>query len=92
MHAYCLLDDGQAEEAARALEESRRLFGPRPSAVDLGFQLVEEARYELQCGRWETAQAKAREAVELLGDLSVPGQLGLAYLVLARTYDEERRG
>ena len=71
VHAYCLLDDGQAEEAARALEESRRLFGPRPSAVDLGFQLVEEARYELQCGRWETAQAKAREAVELLGDLSV---------------------
>jgi tetratricopeptide (TPR) repeat protein len=90
VHAYCLLDDGQAEEAARALQESRRLFGPRPSAVDLGFQLVEEARYELQCGRWETAQAKAREAVELLGDLSVPGQLGLAYLVLARTYDEER--
>ena len=25
VHAYCLLDDGQAEEAARALEESRRL-------------------------------------------------------------------
>ena len=91
VHAYCLLDDGQTEEAARALEESRRLFGPRPSAVDLGFVLVEEARCELQCGNWETAQAKAREAVELLGDLSVPGQLGLAYLVLARTYDELRR-
>ena len=44
VHAYCLLDDGQTEEAARALEESRRLFGPRPSAVDLGFVLVEEAR------------------------------------------------
>ena len=76
VHAYCLLDDGQAEEAARALVQSRRLFGPRPSAVDLGFQLVEEARYELQCGRWEAAQAKAREAIELLGDLSVPGSSG----------------
>jgi tetratricopeptide (TPR) repeat protein len=90
VHAYCLLDDGQTEEAARSLQESRRLFGPRPSAVDLGFQLVEEARCELQCGDWDSAQARAREAVELLGDLSVPGQLGLAYLVLARTYDEQR--
>lgn len=87
-HAHLLLDDMRTEEARVALAEARALFGPRPSAVDLGFVLVEEARCELQSGRPEEAATAARQAIELLGDQSAPGELGEAYLVLARVYDE----
>ena len=87
-HAHLLLDDMRTEEARLALAEARALFGPRPSAVDLGFVLVEEARCELQAARPEEAATAARQAIELLGDQSAPGELGEAYLVLARVYDE----
>ncbi len=88
-YAHLLLDDMRTEEARAALAESRAMFGPRPSAVDLGFVLVEEGRCELQAGRHEEAATAARQAIELLGDQSAPGELGEAYLVLARVYDED---
>jgi tetratricopeptide (TPR) repeat protein len=78
----------ETERARTVLAEARRRFGERPSAVDLGFVLVEEARCELQSGDADAAEMAARDAIELLGDHSVPGQLGDAYLVLARVYDE----
>ena len=67
---------------------SRSLLGARPSPLDLGFVVVEEARCALQKGDTELASSKAREGVELLGNGALPGQLGDAYLVLARVYDE----
>ncbi len=86
--AHVLLDDGQADAAGRELEAARRAYGDRMSGMDEGFVAVEEARRSLQQGDPEGAAGLAREAIELLGNLSVPGELGEAYLVLARSYDE----
>ena len=76
LYAHVLLDDGQAEEAGRELVAARRAYSDRMSGMDEGFVRVEEAR---------------REAIELLGNLSVPAQLGESYLVLARSYDKTGR-
>jgi tetratricopeptide (TPR) repeat protein len=89
--AHVLLDDGQADEAGRELVAARRAYGDRMSGMDEGFVRVEEARRALQQGDPEGAADLAREAIELLGNLSVPGQLGESYLVLARSYDETGR-
>jgi tetratricopeptide (TPR) repeat protein len=89
--AHVLLDGGRADEAGRELAAARRSYGERLSNMDEGFVAVEEARRALQSGDPEGAAALAREAIELLGNLSVPGQLGEAYLVLARSYDETGR-
>ncbi len=89
--AHILLDDGQAGEAGRELVAARRAYGDRMSSMDEGFVRVEEARQSLQQGDPEGAADLAREAIELLGSLSVPGQLGEGYLVLARSYDESGR-
>jgi tetratricopeptide (TPR) repeat protein len=86
--AHILLDDGRADEAGRELAAARRSYGDRLSSMDEGFVAVEEARRALQSGDPEGAAAHARGAIELLGNLSVPGELGEAYLVLARSYDE----
>jgi tetratricopeptide (TPR) repeat protein len=88
IHAHTLLDAMQTEAAAAALAEARILYGPKPGAVDLGFLQVEEGRYHLQRGDPGEAAARARGAIELLGDLSMVAELGDAYLVLARAYDE----
>ncbi|HXD70718.1 MAG TPA: tetratricopeptide repeat protein [Gaiellales bacterium] len=89
--AHVLLDDGQADAAGRELVAARRAYGDRMSGMDEGFVRVEEARRALQQGDPEGAADLAREAIELLGNLSVPGQLGESYLVLARSYDETGR-
>jgi tetratricopeptide (TPR) repeat protein len=86
--AHILLDDSQADEGGRELVAARRAYGGRMSGMDEGFVRVEEARRSLQQGDPEGAADLAREAIELLGNLSVPGQLGESYLVLARSYDE----
>lgn len=86
--AHVLLDDGQADAAGRELAAARQAYGNRMSSMDDGFVTVEEARRSLQQGDPEGAAGLARQAIELLGNLSVPGQLGEAYLVLARSHDE----
>jgi tetratricopeptide (TPR) repeat protein len=88
LYAQNLLDAGETERAATHLAASRTLLGARPGSLDLGFVVVEEARCALQMGDTDLATAKAREGVELLGNGALPGQLGDAYLVLARVYDE----
>ena len=88
LYAQNLLDAAETDRAATHLEAARTLLGARPSSVDLGFVVVEEARLALQRGQREEAAARAREGVELLATGAVPGQLGDAYLVLARVYDE----
>jgi tetratricopeptide (TPR) repeat protein len=87
-YAHALLDGGQTEAAGVALEEARALYGPKPSAVDVGFLHTDEARYHLQRGEHELAIESVREAIDHLGDLSMVAELGDAYLVLARAYDE----
>jgi tetratricopeptide (TPR) repeat protein len=88
LYAQNLLDAGETERAGTHLAAARGLLGARPSSLDLGFVVVEEARHALQMGDNELASSRAREGVELLGNGALPGQLGDAYLVLARVYDE----
>jgi tetratricopeptide (TPR) repeat protein len=88
MCAHTRLDAGDTELAGTHLVEARRHAIPPLGSVDEGFLLVEEARYALQLGEHELALSRARTAIELLGDRSVPGELGAAYLVAARVYDD----
>jgi tetratricopeptide (TPR) repeat protein len=88
LFAQTLLDNNETSRAAVHLAAARSLLGARPSPADLGFVVVEEARLALQDGDRDGAAAKAREGVKLLGTDGQPGQLGDAYLVLARVYDE----
>jgi tetratricopeptide (TPR) repeat protein len=92
LYAQNLLDNSETERASEHLTAARGLLGARPSPLDLGFVVVEEARCALQRGDHELASAKAREGVELLANGALPGQLGDAYLVLARVYDELGQG
>lgn len=87
MAAHTRLDTADTALAGEYLEQARR-FSPHPiGSVDDGFLKVEEARHALQEGDHGLALERAREAIELLGDQSVPGQLGMAYLIIARAYD-----
>ncbi len=88
VRAHILLDDARTDEAREALETTRRFYGDRMSGLDEGWVVVEEARLALQAGDPDGAVDLARQAIELLGTQSAPGELGDAYLVLARGYDE----
>jgi tetratricopeptide (TPR) repeat protein len=88
VRAHILLDDAQTDAAREALQATRRLYGTRMSGLDEGWVVVEEARLALQAGDPDGAIEHARLAIELLGTQSAPGELGDAYLVLARGYDE----
>jgi len=88
VRAHILLDDAQTAAAREALETTRRFYGDRMSGLDEGWVVVEEARLALQAGDPDGAVDLARQAIELLGTQSAPGELGDAYLVLARGYDE----
>jgi tetratricopeptide (TPR) repeat protein len=91
VRAHILLDDAQSDAAREALETTRRFYGDRMSGLDEGWVVVEEARLALQSGDPGGAVDLARQAIELLGTQSAPGELGDAYLVLARGYDELNR-
>ena len=86
--AQRLLDGGDASRAAVHLEGARTMLGTRPDAHDLGFLLVEEARCALLSGDTAAAGSTAARAIEVLAESAAPGQLGDAYLVLARVQDE----
>jgi tetratricopeptide (TPR) repeat protein len=82
--AHALLDAGDATLAGTYLHKAERYAeGP----VDEGFLRVEQARHALQTGEYDEALELAEEAVSLLGDRSVPGELGRAYLVQARVHE-----
>jgi tetratricopeptide (TPR) repeat protein len=86
--ANLLLTAGRAAEAAGHLEHARQLYGANMSTVDEGYLKVDEARLALQRGHADAASEVARDAIELLSSGAVPGELGLANLVLARAYEE----
>jgi tetratricopeptide (TPR) repeat protein len=82
--AHALLDAGDAELAGAYLSRAEdHTQGP----VDEGFLRVEQARHALQVGDYEGALDLSEQAVALLDDRSVPGELGRAYLVQARVYE-----
>ena len=82
--AHALLDAGDADLAeAYLLRAETYAEGP----VDEGFLRVEQARHALQTAEYDRALELAGEAIGLLGDRSVPGELGRAYLVQARVHE-----
>jgi tetratricopeptide (TPR) repeat protein len=83
--AHALLDAHDPELAGAYLE---RAEGHAQGPVDEGFLRVEQARQSLQLGDYEAALERAGEAIDLLADRSVPGELGRAYLIRARVYDD----
>jgi tetratricopeptide (TPR) repeat protein len=79
---------GNTMKANELLRGARSAIGPySPSDVDMGFLLVDEARCALQQGDQQAAGERALEAVELLGDMAMPGLYGLAQLTLARVHE-----
>ncbi len=86
--AHILLTTGDTERAAQHLAFSRQLHGDRLGTFHEGYLKVDEARLALQRGDAELAVQIARDAVALLANAAVPGELGLAQLVLARGLDE----
>jgi tetratricopeptide (TPR) repeat protein len=87
--AHVRLDANDTAQAGVYLEHARRNVVEPFGAVDEGFLMLEEARHALQCGEHEEAMERARGAVDRLSDeSSVSGQRGLAYLVIARAYED----
>ena len=84
------LDAGNTGRAQELLRGARAAVGAySPSDVDMGFLLIEEARCALQQDDREAARERALEAVDLLGDMSMPGLYGLAQLALARVREAD---
>jgi tetratricopeptide (TPR) repeat protein len=85
MAANVQLDAGNTARAEELLHSARGALGAySASDVDMGFLLIDEARCALQRDDQPAALERALEAVELLGDMAMPGLYGLAQLTLAR--------
>lgn len=81
-----LLSLGETAEGAEHLREARACYGDNLGPTDAGILRSEEARLALLENRVDEAIEGAREAVELLASGAAVGELGLANLVLARSY------
>ena len=80
--AWTLNEATRAEEAQRHLSAAEKLLGGAPQPGDLASLRTEQAKAAIKLGEAEEAAARAREAIELLGD-SDPAEQGVAWLALA---------
>ena len=80
--AWTLNSSGRAAEAGPHLEAAERLFGHRPEAQDLAYLRTEQAKQALALKRTDQAEARAREALAVLGETD-PAERGAALVVLA---------
>ncbi|HVM17347.1 MAG TPA: helix-turn-helix transcriptional regulator [Gaiellaceae bacterium] len=76
-----LLTKGRPHEAGVQFELAESLLGLQPNPADLASLRTEQARREVVLGEGAAAVARAREALELLGD-SDPGERGRALQAL----------
>jgi transcriptional regulator with XRE-family HTH domain len=88
-YAWTLLAAGRAEDAAEPLEVAERLFGPNPAPQDLYGLRTEQAKLAVALGDGQTGAARAREALDALGDTD-PGEQGVAWLALGDALRLER--
>jgi transcriptional regulator with XRE-family HTH domain len=93
-HLLCgslLVRQGKAPQALVHLRHSEELLGPRPFPVDLAYLRTEQAKAALLLGEADETVARAREALETLGD-NDPGEQGAAWLVLAQGLELQGEG
>jgi transcriptional regulator with XRE-family HTH domain len=79
---------GRTGEAERRLASAERLLGASPDPSDLAALLTERARLAAHAGDAEAAVARARRALELLGDESPRVSRGNAWWALAEGLEQ----
>ena len=80
--AWTLLSVSRPEEAAPHLAAAERLFGAHPDPLDLAYLRTEQAKYEVRLGNADEGIARARQALDVLGE-SDPAEQGGAWWALA---------
>jgi transcriptional regulator with XRE-family HTH domain len=88
---YILVAQEDAEPAQRHLARAEALLGSSPRPTDLAYLRTEQAKAALLVEDGAEAVRRAREALELLGDLD-PGEQGAAWLALARGLELQGEG
>ena len=83
---YILVAQGDATRAERHLRRAEGLLGASPRPTDLAYLRTEQAKAALLVQDGPEAERRAREALEILGDLDPP-ERGAAWLALARGLD-----
>ncbi|MEX2646162.1 MAG: helix-turn-helix domain-containing protein [Gaiellaceae bacterium] len=80
---YILVAQEDAARAQHHLDRAEELLGSSPRPTDLAYLRTEQAKAALLVRDGDEAVRRARESLELLGDLD-PGEQGAAWLALAR--------
>jgi transcriptional regulator with XRE-family HTH domain len=84
-HLLCgsiMMTQDRAEEAGRHFDLAEKLFGPNPAPVDLANLFTDQARREVTLGHGEAAAARAKAAIDAVGD-EYPHEKGNALWALA---------
>lgn len=74
--------EGKSEEAGPHLDKAETLLGASPDPVDLAQLRVEQAKVAAHAGDGATSVARARDAIEMLGD-TYQAEQGSAWWALA---------
>lgn len=82
MCGFIFVRQAKASEALPHFERAERLLGSRPNPADLAYLRTEQAKAAVQLGHGTEAAARAREALDLLGETD-PAERGAASLALA---------
>lgn len=88
---YLLVAQGNAQEARTHLSLAEDLLGAKPAPGDLAYLRTEQAKAAALLGEGSEAVRRAREALEILGDLD-PGEQGAAWLALAQGLELQGEG
>lgn len=83
---YLLVAQRNAEDAQMHLARAEELMGGRSSPTDFAYLRTEQSKAAVLVRNGAEAVRRAREALEILGDLD-PGEQGAAWLALAQGLD-----
>jgi len=89
--AYILIAQKDAKRAQPHLTRAEALLGSSPRPTDLAYLRTEQAKAALLVGEGAEAARRAREALEILGDLD-PAERGAAWLALAQGLELQGEG
>jgi transcriptional regulator with XRE-family HTH domain len=88
---YILVAQEDAERAQHHLVRAEALLGSSPRPTDLAYLRTEQAKAALLVGDGAEVVRRARQALEILGDLD-PAEQGAAWLALAQGLELEGEG
>lgn len=88
---YILVAQRDAGRAKPHLDRAEALLGSNPRATDLAYLRTEQAKAAVLRGEGAEAAARAREALEILGDHD-PAEQGAAWLALAQGLELQGEG